>query len=722
MAKKLESKGQGYLELREVTTHNLKGFDLKIPLHQLVVITGPSGSGKSSLAFDTIAKLAKKKMDLLKNYANPLIEDIKVQARLMSPLPPVIALAQGVRNWYPYKTVGEILGLLSFLEAFFSEEGEFCCPQCGVHNQVHSLSQFMKWLEEVPQGEKFYFLLPLRERSLKALSYFLSQGFTRYIIEGKEIDLSEESLQGEVSGNIYLVLDRVIKEEKVLSRLLENIRLAKALNRGQVIIRFLSGAEKFFNFSKNCQHCGNSLYTYFKKCSSCKGQGYKEREPCESCGGLKLENFILESKLWERSIREILHLSLRDFFGLLKHKGLSKDLQEKAEWLGIGHLRLCKPVFQLSLGERKLLEIFLLFSSDLQGVLYVLDEPTLGLDKEGRKRLLELLREILAKGNSLLVVEHDLDFLWEADFVIELGPGAGERGGYLLRACSKEEYRKDPLKAPTFAKKDPKSEKWVEFKIGNREAKILKDAINLLQLGSNYEEYAFLREMALALENRGFKVLLPEEVYTTKKERFLVDYLGLWEAWREVLCELPSAKAKGLSKAHFSFHTKEGVCPECKGKGYKKLPWEELTSYALCESCLGKGLNYEVLNLNYRGYKLSEILDFSLEEALNLFSQIPKMREILLWAKDLKVDYLKLSQRLGELSGGEILRINLIRKLIGKEKFQICLLYYPFQGLSVKDLTELHHFLRKLNQISWTIIMRETHPLAEEFADYTLLF
>lgn len=726
-----------YIELKKVSTHNLKGFDLKIPLNQLVVITGPSGSGKSSLAFDTIAALAEARFRFSKEPANPIISLPRAKGILRGIIPPVIALSQGVRDWFVYKNVSEILGFFSFIAFLFFEKGKVKCPHCGSLNSFHSLQDLISWYKELPRKTRFYFLLPLQEASPKAISYFISQGYTRFIINNQEYDLSEEEIPNSVKS-VYLLLDRIIKEEKEFSRLLENARISHSINRGNIVLKILEGDVFSFNLSSFCSRCGIFLSREWVRCRSCKGLGYKEKKPCEVCNGLKLEPSYLESKLFSTTLKEIFNFNLKDFKDFLESNLLQSEKEifqnilyplERGEFFEIDHLRLSTPVFELSLGERKLLEILTILSSELQGVLYILDEPTLGLDEEKRKKLLFVIRELIAKGNSFIIVEHDLNFIKEADFVIELGPEGGERGGYLFFALPKDEYlkNKDTLiypylnERPSFERRPLTRMEFIEVSNGEKTIKILKEGINLFSGKTGKGITKKLKILAEKLKNKGFDLYDGEEVFMIKGNKFLIEYIGIWEAWREILVNLPEAKAKGLTKRYFSFHTPEGQCPTCKGRGYKKIEMEHFELESLCEICLGKGLNYEVLSLTYKGYKIFELLDFTVDEALPLFERIASIKEILYRLKELNLAYLKLSQKLSELSGGEKLRIALVKRLlIKREKPDFLILYFPFQGLSIRDLENLGSFFRKLNSEGITLLIRETHPFAPFMSDHII--
>jgi excinuclease ABC subunit A len=351
-----------YLELKEVYTHNLKGIDLKIPLNSLVVITGPSGSGKSSLAINTIAEEAKNRLFQILNYSQEVSLNIVPKAKFVSPLPPIIAMTQGVKNWHPYKTIGEFLFLYQTLRLLFEEFGEYKCPACKEFNKVTNLNKIIKWYQNLKEGEKFYFLLPLPESSPKALEFLISQGYTKYIIDDKEIDLSEESIPAKFE-RVYLLLDRMIKEKGSMERFLENLRISQSLNQGRIIFKFLKGGEYFFNLKPICLRCGTQLLTEWIKCKSCKGYGYKGKEVCEDCEGLKITSTILESKLLGKSIKEWLILSIKEFYYTLKELNIPEGLKswfesiffklEKALFLEIDYLKLSTPVFNLSVGSFK---------------------------------------------------------------------------------------------------------------------------------------------------------------------------------------------------------------------------------------------------------------------------------------------------------------------------------------------------------------------------------
>jgi len=720
-----------YLELKEVYTHNLKGIDLKIPLNSLVVITGPSGSGKSSLAINTIAEEAKNRLFQILNYSQEVSLNIIPKAKFVSPLPPIIAMTQGVKNWHPYKTIGEFLFLYQTLRLLFEEFGEYKCPACKEFNKVINLNKIIKWYQNLKEGEKFYFLLPLPESSPKALEFLISQGYTKYIIDDKEIDLSEESIPAKFE-RVYLLLDRMIKEKGSMERFLENLRISQSLNQGRIILKFLKGGEYFFNLKPICLRCGTQLLTEWIKCKSCKGYGYKGKEVCKDCEGLKITSTILESKLLGKSIKEWLILSIKEFYYTLKELNIPEGLKswfesiffklEKALFLEIDYLKLSTPVFNLSVGERKLLELLLIFGINLNKVIYILDEPTLGLDIDKKKKLLILLRNIINHDNSVILIEHDPYIIENADYIIELGPEGGERGGYLIKADFKEEFFKKPdtltsqyLKGKrklidlSFISKDyPKEKKLIEVFVEKQKVNLLKEGINLIYGKIGSKKTQFFEKLYEVLKKEG-KILKIEAKELKGRDDLIISYTGIWDDLKEILIKLPSARIKGLTQKNFSFHTKEGVCSSCRGKGKRIWETENLKLSSICEECFGKRLNPEVLNLTYKGFKISEIFDFTIEEILSIFSGVYQIKEKVQLLKELNLSYLKLGQSIEELSGGERNRLFIAKKLLGNIKFDYLFLEYPLQGLHLEDIKYFANCLNTLKRKNITIVILDTN-------------
>lgn len=728
-----------YLEIRKISTHNLKNIDLKIPLNSLVVITGPSGVGKSSLAIDTIAEEGKARLLQILNYTKNLSPVLPSKALFISSIPPVIPLTQGVKHWYPYKTVAEILNIFKFIEVLFIYYGKLICSNCGFLNKISSIGDLFNWFQSIENETKFYFLIPIYEASHKVFEYFLSQGYVKYLIDEREIDLSEEEPPKHFKRS-FIVLDKMIKTNKTWDRFLENIRSSLMLSNGRFTIRFFDGFEKNFTVRPVCFRCGFNLNTSWSYCKQCRGLGYKEKIPCEACEGLKLNPYLLMSKIANLRIKDLLRLNLKEFRNFLEDckkdfkelELLISSLSEKfnlIEFLEIDYLTLATPVFSLSIGERKLLEIFQIFAINLNHCLYILDEPTFGLDLEKRKKVLKLLRRLIETGNSVVCIEHDPVFISEADFIVELGYSGGEKGGYLLKADPKERYFLSSdltitlrylLKRSKIPKNPMTSDSFEVLRIEDLTIKLKLGAINLIYGKVGSGKTKIFEKIKEYLKTLGEKLLISEKEEIKKREDFLINYLNIWDILREFFVKLPYARMKGFNLRHFSFHTKEGMCLECKGKGKKVYQEEGTLMESLCEDCLGKRLNREVLNLEYKGLKLYEILELSIEDAFQLFSGFSEVQEIFSQIIGLGLGYLKLSQEFQTLSGGEKTRISLIKNFLKKKDYKYAFLEFPFEGLHLEDVKNLYRWFQNLLVKDVTIVILETNPLAIALSDFML--
>ena len=729
---------QAVIRLKNILTHNLKGFDLTLPLNKLIVITGPSGSGKSSLAFYTLAEAGRKRLLRLFEYSYPL-EFGKVEAEIEGPLPPVIALSQGIKEWYPYKTVGEFLGVRDFLEAIFSLKGEWACPRCGTLNSIVSPSRIIFWYQDLPEGTKFYFLVPIQEKSKKALEFFLSQGYTRFFLGSQEVDLSEGIPEDSFLNKAekwYLLLDRMIKRGARLERLLENIRLARELSRGKIVFRLLSGEELIFNISRVCENCGHLLPTSWKGCEFCEGRGYLKRDPCEKCRGLKLSSWVLKSRLCGYSLEDLLEMDISTFSQVLKKKlseesfkALAEDLGRKlslAEKFLDAKLCLSTPVFRLTTGQKKAIELLLLFSNPVSGCLYILDEPTLGIDVNLREVLLDLLKSLVKKGNGVIVVEHDPYFISHADFVVELGHGGGEKGGYLVASLPFKDFLSSSSLTASYLKGERKLERFATKKaeklILDSGIELLKGSINLVWGDIGPEKEKLWAKIQQELREKGFSVIDAESQLKFRDRDTVATFSGLWDALREFLLKLPEVKARGFKARHLSFFTKEGMCPACSGKGYRLIKGRTFEERVVCEECLGKRLNPEVLSLRVKGFTLFELLDFTVSELLTVFERLPGVKERAGLMEGLGISYLKLSQGVFELSGGERSRLFLCRKLSKKnwDRDTFVFLAYPFQGLHFSDLQKFINWCRISLEKGVSFVILETNPLAWFVADQVI--
>jgi len=721
------------MRFQDVTTHNLKIEELNLPERALIVITGPSGSGKSSLALDTIVVEGQRRY----RSALALSQEVKIppppDLKEASGIPPTVALPQRVPPPNPRSTVGTVSRLLEVLRSLFSELGETTCQGCGEPVRTSTISELLAFFGELLPGTKLIVLAPLSQPSPKAISYLLSEGFGRFVIDGQELDLTEEPLPNSFE-RVEVVIDRLIKREGTEIRFLEALRLAEGLSGGPVKIKVLEGSEYKFTLKNRCPHClsevpGLSPESFSFNhprgaCPECGGLGEKDGSPCPHCGGLRLRPESLSVRFGGKQVSEILELpleELHDFLEELTFSGLAKRLflpfRERALSvlttlieLGLGHLHLLSPFHQLSTGERKRIEIASLLSTGLSGCVFVLDEPSLGLALQEKEKLLVFIKKLVLSGNTVILVEHDPFFIKAADLVVELGPGAGEHGGRLLFVGSPEELS---LRAdlPTGA-----------FLSGTRRLKRqirpTKGTLTVLCGPSGSGKTQYLKKLAEDLSAEGQTVLFICGEIPGKSKGLVASFIGIFNEIRRLFAETPKARALNLKPAHFSPFSPEGRCPLCRGEGRRILRISGIPeTEVLCEECGGTGLKPEVMKVTYRGLTLPEVLGLTVEEALNLFARIPKINETLLFLSENGLSYLRLGQPLRTLSGGEKLRLRLFRELSARRSADFILLDLPSMGLHLTDLERLLALFEKLTAAGKKLILAENHPALILLAD-----
>lgn len=731
----------------DITTHNLRIPELELPERALVVITGPSGSGKSSLAFDTLAVEGKRRYLL----ALSLTEEVRVPSpppvREAEGIPPAVALPQRIPPPNPRITLGTVTGVLEKLRRILAQIGEIPCPGCGKPIRIHTLSEVLARFEALPEGTRLLLTAPLHETSEKALSYLLGEGFNRFFINDRVYDLTEENPPSEIL-RAEVVVDRLIIKRTARMRLIEALRLAERLSGGPVVLRLLEGPPHFLTLGPRCPHCLSPIPEMRPEdfsfnhprgaCPACGGIGEREGKTCPACKGLRLKREALEVRLLGDPLRDLLSLPLSAWPSYLAEKEKEagphrshlralkqalRPLLETLNRLGLGHLNLLSPFHRLSTGERKRVELSGLLSHQLSGVLFIFDEPGLGLSPQEKKTLLLFLRRLVLSGNTVLVVEHDPVFIREADLVVELGPGAGPEGGRLLFVGPPEELaRRTDL--PTGAFLSGKKRLRRNFRPERRPLELpgfpalWEGGLTVLCGASGSGKTLLLREMAARLEAAGHKTAFLSGELPGKTRGMVASFLGVFDELRRLFAATPEARALGLSPAHFSPFSREGRCPYCHGEGKQKTGISGLLETETpCEECQGSGLKPEALKVTYRGLRFPEVLALSLSEALGLFSRIPAVAEKLSAALEKGLGYLRLGQDLRTLSGGEKLRLRLTRETLRRSGAEVLLLDLPSMGLHLADLERLLAVFEDLLRRGKTLVLAENQPLLALLSD-----
>ena len=453
--------------------HNLKNIDVKIPRDRLVVITGPSGSGKSSLAFDTIyAEGQRRYVESLSAYASQFLKQMqKPDVDSIEGLSPSIAIEQKTTARTPRSTLGTITEIYDYLRVVYAKIGSLNCYRCGNPITAQGIQQIISSVVGLPHGTRLQILSPIvmgrKGEYKKELYEIRRKGFIRARIDGEMADLTREvKLNKHKRHNIDVVIDRLVIKPGIDRRIAEAIELAMRLK--DVVVVNIIGEQKDLLFSRKlaCPKCGisypeiNPRFFSFNSpygaCPKCKGIGFKnmvEEEEyadnlklCLSCNGLRLRKEALGIRINGLNIGELSDMSIKaavNFFENLRLDKreqiiVSKVLKEIKERLifldkvGVGYLALSRPAFTLSGGEAQRVRLATQIGSSLTGALYILDEPSIGLHPRDCGRLLDSLCKLRDMGNTVIVVEHDEDTIRRADHIIDMGPGAGIHGGCVV--------------------------------------------------------------------------------------------------------------------------------------------------------------------------------------------------------------------------------------------------------------------------------------------------
>jgi len=695
------------IHIRGARRHNLQDLNLEIPSGALVVICGPSGSGKSTLALEVICAEGRRRY-LASLGAPQLLEDPEVES--IEGLTPTVAL-RGTE--VPPGTVGSLSELAPMVRQLLAYEGTVHCPTCGgevAPRAPHGMA--MRLLEQAPREEAM--VLAPWEGTLEELR---AQGFLRLRLNGRLLHL--EGISGE-PGSCEVVVDRLRLRPDNRQRLAESLEVALRLGRG--IARVLTGERRWDLCDRwRCPTCGRDLpepapglfspRSPRGACPSCRGRGCPE---CEG-SGLRAEARCVE--LGGRRAPEVLRFSLRELREWLEairaeHRPLQAIRAEalrrlgKLLELGLGGLELDRPLGAISRGELQRLRLALCLLVGLGGVTYVLDEPTVGLHAQEVARLVELLRGLRRGGNTVLVVEHHPALIAAADWLVELGPGAGSQGGRLVYAGPPAGL---PSHSPTgsFLHGAPPPRRLRRRPTGWAAGGGLRLPLGVV-VGLCGPSGSGKTRTLHALRTSLGGIILEQSPLGASARSTPATYLGVTEELRRLWASLPESRARGYGPEHFSFNLPQGWCPGCRGEGVVRvelgaLPPEQLR----CEACGGRRYRPEVLEVRYRGKNLGQVLEMTLEEATEFFSFHHHVQRLLRPALRVGLGYLRLGQPAGSLSAGEAQRLRLARILGRSRRARIWLLDEPTVGLHPWEVECLVEVLEELVERGHTVVVAE---------------
>jgi len=749
------------IKVRDAHLHNLRNVDVDMPRGKLVAVTGVSGSGKSSLAFGTIHGEGQRRyLESVAPFARRLISSaVDPQVSQVEGLPPTVALQQSTSGGGARSTVGTVSALSNSVRLLYSRAGdnpgglysdsfspntpEGMCPQCHGTGVVHEPTEESM----VPDPT-----LSIEKGAIQAWpGAWAGKNFHDILMNlGYDLDSPWQDLPQEDRDWILFTEERPVVTVKPLR------------DKDQI--------------QRNYEGTWRSVASYLKKTLAetqsdtlrKRTLSYMESRECETCGGRRLNPAALKVTYAGMPIDELGALPLDRVHEVLSKQNPEENSAEdlllkqilpaltSALELGLAHLSLDRPTQSLSGGEMQRIRLAAQLRSGLFGVAYVLDEPSAGLHPDERDAVMDMCRRFIAAGNSVLLVEHDMDLVAQADWLVDVGPLAGERGGNVVYSGPVEDYDADTPTANALAHRtltladDPRTPSShlalrginarsidnvdVDFGLGQFTAVAGVSGSGKSTLVSTVLA-GLLRQSATAVsdeeetEDKGWSVESTEGfdrvkrvVQITQKpigrtpRSTLATYTGLFDNVRKLFASTDEAKQRKWTVSRFSYNVKQGQCPTCGGAGKIEVELVFLPgSYTTCPECGGARFNDETLEVTWQGRTIADILELTVDEAAEVFAEEEKIYRAIATLQAVGLGYLRLGQGAPELSGGEAQRIKLATELQrsrnSRRGHTVYLLDEPTTGLHPADIDLLNTELHKLADAGHTVIVVE-HDLS----------
>jgi len=874
------------LRIHGARQNNLKNVSLEIPHDRLTVVTGVSGSGKSSLAFDTLfAEGQWRYIESLSTYARMFLDRVdRPDVDRIEQIRPAVALEQKNAVRTARSTVGTATEVYDYLRLLYAKIGRVHCPACGAAAASNSPETIVSSLLSEHPGARalimFGLAVPAGLPPVELWTSLNRRGFARVRVNGVIHDLATPPPANLAEHRtISVVLDRVVLESAHRTRIAESVEAALREGGGQVAVEVLDGPTRVFAEDFRCSGCGAALerpqpllFSFnhpLGACPECKGFGnilrydearvvpdrskslaegavepwthpsgkwyqrelmkaarrhkvdtgtpwerlpgaaralvyegdasfagvngffeevesyryklhvrvflsrYRSQSPCPTCHGARLKPAALAVRVGGLTIAEFAALTVDAAARLLADLTLTaweavvareilRQLNAKLGFLlrvGLGYLTLSRQTRTLSGGEAQRINLANQLGSQLVGTLYVLDEPSIGLHPRDTMRLVELCRELARAGNTVVVVEHDREFIAAADHVVELGPGSGERGGEIVFSGPQAEFQKatrsltaryvtgrESIPVPSVRRTGRRHLVLVgarEHNLKDVTVRIPLQTLTVVSGVSGSGKSTLVHDTLYRAVARAFKTeFTPPGVYDAvtgleylKGVRLIdqepigrtprsnpVTYVKAFDEIRKLYAAQPRSRALGLDAGAFSFNVPGGRCESCQGDGFQKLEmyfFEDV--YVTCQECEGRRYRPDVLTVRYRGRAISDVLHTTVDEAVEFFAAQAGLARRLRVLQDVGLGYLRLGQPATTLSGGEAQRLKIAAELGARAASDMLyIMDEPTTGLHLDDVKKLLGVLNRLVDAGNTILVVEHHLDVIKSADYVI--
>jgi excinuclease ABC subunit A len=830
------------IRVRGARVHNLRNIDIDLPRDRFVVLTGVSGSGKSSLAFDTLfAEGQRRYLQSLSAYTRQFLNQLeRPDVDLIDGLPPTISIDQRIGSIGLRSTLATTTEIYDYLRLLYARAGQAHCPQCGRPVAQQSAREIVERILELEDRRKVMILAPIvqgrRGGHRDVFARIAKEGFVRARVDGEIVDAAEPpELAKSKSHTIEAVVDRIVVKGGIRARLQESVDLALKHGDGTCLIseqRDGAWIDRLYSSRFACPDCGISLpaleprtFSFnspYGACPECDGLGRDLQEHrsnssrnserrvrdaandrldqwpiCSACQGSRLGPAARAVTLADRAIHEFTAMTVDDageFVDALVRQFSSADssasalslegrlaaenalpgIQSRLRYLrkvGLDYLTLDRPTRTLSGGEFQRARLAGCLGSGLIGVCYVLDEPTIGLHPRDTGRLIETLLELRDQGSSVLVVEHDGDVMQRADYLVDLGPGAGADGGRVVAAGTPQEVARiaESLTGRFLSRSAAAAPKRLRRPIDDSRcitlagARLhnLKDVTVRIPLGvltcvtgvsgsgkSSLITHTLVPAVRQALARRETQtderdaesavgrsfdrlegiehidriVEVDQSPIGRTGRSNPATYSGIWDEIRRVFAKTREARIRGYTARRFSFNAKEGRCAECAGQGEQRIEMHFLPNmYVTCPVCRGARFNRQTLAVQFRGRTVADILRMRIDAAAEFFENMPRVQPLLSMHTQIGLGYLVLGQSSLTLSGGEAQRIKLAAEL-GKPagSHSLFVLDEPTTGLHPADVDRLIVLLGRLIEQGHSVLVIEHHVGLMAAADWII--